>query len=134
MSHRRPGRPRLAPPPSTSSQGPPEPDRPPVLDVAGLIERITAGDLDSILPLIAPVIGQRLRLLEAAQTHSALARFDAGVRVRINHTVKPSYLHEACGTVTGRVGQQVVVRLDEPIGRFGGEIRCPPQALDLLEG
>jgi|HubBroStandDraft_6_1064221.scaffolds.fasta_scaffold1756300_2 hypothetical protein len=131
MTHRRPHRPRLVQPPPSSHEQPAS-DPHPVLDVAGLIERITAGDLDAVLPLIAPVIGQRLRLLEAANTLSALSRFDIGDRVRINHTVKPSYLHEARGTVTGRAGQQVVVRLDDPVGRFTGEVRCPPQALEPL--
>jgi hypothetical protein len=131
MTHRRPRRPQLAQP-QTSSQEHSASDPQPALDVAGLIERITAGDLDAVLPLIAPVIGQRLRLLEAARTLSSLSRFDIGDRVRINHTVKPSYLQEARGTVTARAGQQVVVRLDEPVGRFSGEVRCPPQALEPL--
>ena len=83
-----------------------------------------------------------------------LAVFEIGVRVRINHT--DSYLHEACGTVTGREGRAVVVRLDEPAGhrlllahgrwrqrlllRLEGpdgprsiDVRCRPQALELLK-
>ncbi len=81
------------------------------------------------------------------------AAFDIGVRVRINLT--DSYLHAACGTVTRREGQTVVVRLDEPAGHrlllANGrwrerllllleepstprniDVRCRPQVLELL--
>jgi hypothetical protein len=57
-----------------------------------------------------------------------------GVRpVRINHHARPLYLHGRTGTVAGFCGQSVIVRLDQPVGRFvTGELRCPPLALDRL--
>ncbi len=102
------------------------------LDTPGLIDRIAQGDLDPILPLIAPVIQQRLWLLHEANRLAALARFTVGDRVRINHTVKPAYLHGATGTVHQRVNDRMVVLLDQPVGRFrDGHIQCPPDALEL---
>jgi hypothetical protein len=56
-----------------------------------------------------------------------------GDRVRINHSAKPNYLHGQTGTVTGWAGQNVVVQLDQPVGRFTtGELRCPPLVLEPL--
>jgi len=55
------------------------------------------------------------------------------VRVRINHRARSLYLHGHTGTVAGFYGQSVIVRLDQPVGRFvTGELRCPPLALDRL--
>ena len=100
---------------------------------ADLIARITRGDLDTDLPHLALVIGHRLRLVEAATAAAALARFRVGDRVRINHTVKPAYLHNRCGMVAAITGQQVVVCLDEPVGRFtSGHVGCHPLALQRL--
>jgi hypothetical protein len=54
-------------------------------------------------------------------------------RVQINHSAKPNYLHGRAGTVTGWAGQNVVVQLDQPVGRFTtGELRCPPLVLEPL--
>jgi hypothetical protein len=53
--------------------------------------------------------------------------------VRINHRARPLYLHGHTGTVADFYGQSVIVRLDQPVGRFvTGELRCPPLALDRL--
>jgi hypothetical protein len=110
-----------------SLPGPPSPG------AADLIERITRGDLDADLPHLALVIGHRLRLVGAATAAAALARFRVGDRVRINHTVKPAYLHNRCGVVAAVTDQQVVVCLDEPVGRFtAGHVGCPPLALQRL--
>lgn len=111
----------------------PAPEPEPTIDVTELAERIAAGDLDEELRELAPVIIQRLRLISSADRVAALAGFNVGDRVRINHLVRPLYLHEACGTVEGLLGQQVLVCLDHPIGRFlNRRVRCAPQALDKL--
>jgi hypothetical protein len=56
---------------------------------------------------------------------TTLASLRVGDRVRINHSAKPNYLHGRAGTVTGWAGQNVVVQLDQPVGRFAtGELRC----------
>jgi hypothetical protein len=53
--------------------------------------------------------------------------------VRINHSAKPNYLHGRAATVSGRAGQNVVVQLDQPVGRFvTGELRWPPLVLEPL--
>jgi hypothetical protein len=112
--------------------GQPEPPAP-IIDVKALAERIAAGDLDDQLRLLAPVIAERLRLISSADTVAALASFRIGDRVRVNHMARPLYLHEARGTVEGWLGQQVLVCLDHPIGRFlNGKLRCSPQTLERL--
>ena len=46
---------------------------------------------------------------------------------------RPIYLHGRAATVSGWAGQNVVVQLDRPVGRFvTGELRCPPLVLEPL--
>src|SRR5829696_6344055 len=115
---RRPRRPLAAvPPPTTPPAG--------GADTAGagiqaLVERIYGGELDAELPVLA-----------AAHSLITRASLRVGDRVRINHRARPLYLHGQVGTVAGFYGHSVIVRLDQPIGRFvTGELRCPPLALD----
>jgi hypothetical protein len=99
--------------------------------IQALLERIQAGDLDAELPELAAAIAERQQLLAAAQALVTRASLRVGDRVRINHRARPLYLHGRVGTVAGFYGQSVIVRLDQPIGRFvTGELRCPPLALD----
>jgi hypothetical protein len=98
-----------------------------------LIGLIATGGRDEHLPTIQTAISERHRNLQRAQSHQAAARIDIGDRVRLNHDIRPLYLHGATGTVTGWAGQRVVVQLDEPTGRFThGQIRCPPLGLEPL--
>ena len=98
-----------------------------------LIGLIATGGLDEHLPTIGAAIGERHRQRQRAQSNQAAARIDIGDRVRLNHDIRPLYLHGATGTVTGWAGQRVVVQLDEPTGRFtNGQIRCPPLGLEPL--
>ena len=96
-----------------------------------MVERIHAGELDAELPVLAAAIAERQQLLAAAQALITRASLRVGDRVRINHRARPLYLHGRTGTVAGFYGQSVIVRLDQPVGRFvTGELRCPPLALD----
>lgn len=98
-----------------------------------LIGLIGTGGLDEHLTTIQAAIVERHRQRERARSNKAAAQIDIGDRVRLNHNIRPLYLHGATGTVTGWVGQRVVVQLDEPTGRFAhGQIRCPPLGLEPL--
>jgi ribosomal protein L21E len=89
--------------------------------------------LDEELGVLGAVINQRVRLLATARSMRTLASLRVGDRVQINHSAKPNYLHGRAGTVTGWAGQNVVVQLDRPVGRFvTGELRCPPLVLAPL--
>ena len=121
MSHRA----RRPPPPATPAV--------PVDLVQAVVEAIARGELDGELAVLGAVINERARLLATAQSMRTLASLRVGDRVRINHSAKPSYLHGRAGTVTGWAGQNVVVQLDHPVGRFAtGELRCPPLILEPL--
>src|SRR5215218_1327990 len=114
---------------------PPRPARPPAsVDlVQVVVEAIARGELDEELGVLAAVINERVRLLATARSMTTLASLRVGDRVRINHRAKPNYLHGRAGTVTGWAGQNVVVQLDQPVGRFTtGELRCPPLVLEPL--
>jgi hypothetical protein len=98
-----------------------------------LIGLISTGGLDEHLPVIQAAIGERHRHRHRAQSNQAAARIDIGDRVRLNHDIRPLYLHGATGTVIGWAGQRAIVQLDEPTGRFtNGQIRCPPLGLESL--
>ena len=109
------------------------PQAAPVDLVQAVVEAIARGELDDELAVLGAVINQRVRLLATAQSMTTLASLRVGDRVRINHSAKPNYLHGRAGTVTGWAGQNVVVQLDQPVGRFTtGELRCPPLVLKPL--
>jgi hypothetical protein len=105
----------------------------PVDLVQGVVEAIARGELDEELAVLGAVINQRVRLLATARSMTTLASLRVGDRVRINHSANPNYLHGRAGTVSGWAGQNVVVQLDQPVGRFTtGELRCPPLVLEPL--
>ena len=114
----------------------PRPARTPAVPVdlvQAVVEAIARGELDGELAVLGAVINERLRLLATARSMTTLASLRVGDRVRINHSAKPNYLHGQAGTVTGWAGQNVVVQLDQPVGRFtSGELRCPPLILEPL--
>ncbi|HTE69234.1 MAG TPA: hypothetical protein VK942_10820 [Actinomycetes bacterium] len=105
----------------------------PVDLVQAVVEAIARGELDNELGVLGAVINERVRLLATARSMTTLASLRVGDRVHINHSAKPNYLHGRAGTVTGWAGQNVVVQLDQPVGRFtSGELRCPPLILEPL--
>jgi ribosomal protein L21E len=113
----------------------PRPARPPAsVDlVQAVVEAIARGELDQELGVLGAVINERVRLLTTARSMRTLASLRVGDRVRINHSAKPHYLHGQAGTVRGCAGQNVIVQLDQPVGRFvTGELRCPPLVLEPL--
>ena len=127
---RRPRRPLAAVPPPTT---PPPGGADTAAGIQALVERIHAGELDAELPVLAAAIAERQQLLAAAHSLITRASLRVGDRVRINHRARPLYLHGQVGTVVGFYGQSVIVRLDQPVGRFvTGELRCPPLAVDRL--
>jgi ribosomal protein L21E len=98
-----------------------------------VVEAIARGELDQELAVLGAVINERAQLLATARSMRTLASLRVGDRVRINHSAKPSYLHGQTGTVSGWAGQNVIVQLDQPVGRFTtGELRCPPLVLEPL--
>jgi hypothetical protein len=101
--------------------------------VQAVVEAIARGELDDELGVLGAVINERVRLLATARSMQTLASLRVGDRVRITHSAKPNYLHGQPGTVTGWAGQNVIVQLDQPVGRFtSGELRCPPLILEPL--
>jgi hypothetical protein len=101
--------------------------------VQAVVEAIARGELDDELAVLGAVINQRVRLLATARSMRTLASLRVGDRVRINHSAKPNYLHGQAGTVSGWAGQNVIVQLYQPVGRFvTGELRCPPLVLEPL--
>jgi hypothetical protein len=106
---------------------PPRPARTPAAP-ADLVQAV-----DEELGVLGAVINERVRLLATARSMRTLASLRVGDRVQINHSAKPNYLHGRAATVTGWAGQNVVVQLDQPVGRFTtGELRCPPLILEPL--
>lgn len=136
MSHRRkrplPPRPAAVPPTS----GPPPTSLPPPTprDIESFIDAVANGEFDRHIDALAEAVSRRVVLLQAAREAILMATLRKGDRVRINHSARPQYLHGEPGTVIDWAGDNVVVRLDQPIGRFvNEEVRCPPGVLEPLE-
>ena len=116
--------PALSAPRPASPPAPANPDR-------LLLDVIAGGDLDHSLHPLADAINAPLHLLHTVCAASALAELCVGDEVRVNHTVKPRYLHGARGRIIDVDDQNATVCLHRPIGRFtSGQICCPPLALD----
>jgi hypothetical protein len=112
---------------------PAHPPAAPVDLVQAVVEAIARGELDEELGVLGAVINERVRLLATARSMTTLTSLRVGDRVQINHSAKPNYLHGRAGTVNGWAGQNVLVQLDQPVGRFvTGELRCPPLVLEPL--
>jgi hypothetical protein len=98
-----------------------------------LVALVTAGELDSELPLLYNTIGDRIQAIEAARLANALARLSIGDRVRIGHDVRPGYLHGLPATVIRRGTDTITIQLDRPVGKFiDGCIRCSPLAVEKI--
>jgi hypothetical protein len=48
-----------------------------------------------------------------------------GSRVRFVPTIRPTYLRGIEATVVGKKVSKLIVRLDNPVGRYHGDIRVP---------
>ena len=135
MSHRRrrpPPHPRpVAATPTAGSSPAAAPPRP--RDIEGFIDAVADGEFDRHIDALAEAVSRRVVLLRAAREAILMATLRKGDRVRINHSARPQYLHGQPGTVIDWAGDNVVVRLDQPVGRFvNGEVRCPPGVLEPL--
>lgn len=135
MSHRRkrplPPRPAVVPP--TSGPPPTSLPPPPPRDIESFIDAVANGEFDRHIDALAEAVSRRVVLVQAAREPILMATLRKGDRVRINHGARPQYLHGEPGTVIDWAGDNVVVRLDQPIGRFvNGEVRCPPGVLEPL--
>jgi hypothetical protein len=98
-----------------------------------LVALVTAGELDSELPLLYNTIGHRMEAIEAARLANALARLSIGDRVRIGHDVRPGYLHGLPATVIRRGTETITIQLDHPVGKYvDGCIRCSPLAVEKV--
>ena len=85
------------------------------------------------LHALADAVHARLHLLHTVQHANALAQLCVGDEVRINHTIKPRYLHDVCGRIIDIQGHDITVCLHRPIGRFtSGQIRCSALALERV--
>jgi len=117
------------PAPQSPTASPPAPSDPERL----LLDVIADGELDHSLHALGDAVHARLHLLHTVKAATALAQLCIGDEVRINHTIKPRYLHGAHGRVIDLDDHTATVCLHRPIGRFtSGQIRCPPLALDRL--
>lgn len=76
--------------------------------------------------------------LRARQT---TADFGVGDKVTINELYRTNYVHGHIGSVVSKSRSQLIVKLDQPVGRFsakngghweGAELRVSPAAVDLV--
>jgi len=104
-----------------------------VRDVEAIIDAIANGELDLHVEALAEAVSRRIELLQTACEAVLMATLRKGDRVRINHSARPLYLHGEPATVTAFQDDTIVVRIDQPVGKYvNGIVRCPPGVLDPL--
>src|SRR5258708_19253184 len=64
-----------------------------------LVALVTAGELDSDLPLLYNTIADRLNAIATARLANAMARLSLANRVRIGHDPRPACIHHLPPTV-----------------------------------
>jgi hypothetical protein len=98
-----------------------------------VVEAIARGELDDELGVLGAVINERVQLLATARSMRTLASLRVADRVSHQPQRQAQLPARRTGTVTGWAGQNVIVQLDRPVGRFAsGELRCPPLILEPL--
>ena len=81
-----------------------------------LLDAIAAGELDEHLIALADAVEARRVLLHTVRSANAIAELCIGDPVRINHNVRPAYLHGEHGVIVDLHDRAVTVRLDVPSG------------------
>jgi len=110
-------------------------DRSAIDGAAPLLNAISSGQLDSALPPLIEAINARVATLARLRHQAAAERIVLHGRVRVSNSAKPQYLRGLVGEVHELDGDDVVVCLDEPVGRFtSGHIRCSPELLEPIDG
>lgn len=100
----------------------------PAVVAAAVIEAVDRGVVDPHLRQLGGAIRRRERQLVRKAEVDAAARFKVGDRVRLGPSVRPKYLRGAPATVAGWAHKNVLVRLDQAVGRYPAqaEISVPP--------
>jgi hypothetical protein len=83
------------------------------------------GAFDEHLDYLVSAVNERKRALAPK-----IWEFNVGDRIRYNKNTKPAYLVGIEGTITKINRTKVVVKLDNPVQRFSGNITTP---LALIE-
>jgi len=96
-----------------------------VHDISKEILEDKAMTLDDVDLLMTVLQTKRKRIVNATPLR-------IGDRVRFRH-IKPKYLEGCEGTIIGQANTKIKVRMDDRVGRYGGEVRVPRTALEKIE-
>jgi hypothetical protein len=102
----------------------PEPESPEPEEVEALLAALLLGVLDDHLERIAAVVKMRIEVINGMRNLIAHGRFCVGDRVRFSEDMRPRYLVGCLGTVIDKDVERLVVKIDEPTGRYeSGEVK-----------
>lgn len=93
-----------------------------------IIKDIRDGVYDDQLENLTDAISRRKDYQNALKFFS----FNVGDRVRYVSSVSPKYLAYKPGTIVEINRKRVVVKLDNPVGRFAGKITTPPNLIERI--
>lgn len=114
----------------TPKHGPTEPSDPAVI-ATDLIEAVDSGAVDPYLRQLGRAVRRREQQLVRKPEVDAAARFEVGDSVTLGPLVRPKYLRGASATVTGWAQKNVLVRLDQPIGRYPADAEISVSPLGI---
>jgi len=93
-----------------------------------IVKEIRTGVHDDLLEDILSAVIQRRKVMG----HIQFGAMKPGDRVQFVNNVKPTYLAGLQATVVGKKVTKLIVRLDQPVGRFRGELKVPPQIVEKV--
>jgi hypothetical protein len=101
-----------------------------------VIAHVNAGDADDDLDSVLHAIQNRRQFI----SRQRVLGLKSGDKVRFSQTSRPQYLRGLYATFVRHLRDRVVVTIDEQdptgepqdTGRFSGEVRCPPELIEVL--
>lgn len=103
-----------------------------------IIDDISTGRLDELLPQIEKALSERLMAVRSARKTT---EYGVGDHVKFNTFCGTKYLHGREAVVVGFKNKKLMVKLVKPVGRFvryvegeavSVEISVPPSIIDLV--
>lgn len=110
------------------------------MSIETLLTDISSGAYDSSLGKINEVVALRLKAVRKERT---ISDYNIGDRVKFNESTGTRYMVGQTATIISKNRTKVVVRLDNPMGRFArtnpatgkvesSNVTCPVAILDLV--
>lgn len=97
-------------------------------DIGSALAMVMSGDVDEELDVLTEAIKERKQQIVA----NFRLTLSVGDRVRFNDLTRPKYLQGVEATLIEKLQKNIVVLLDEPVGKFGKRIRTSVGLVEVI--